>query len=111
MVFWVIIFDTCCCYIDWCLYELEKALVMISLIVESCLIYFLTVCFIFVCVFIDDEHLDDNDYIESHTSRFIQRLIFAFLIALFSSIIKSPNANLHQFSNFLDNNIEFDFTK
>jgi hypothetical protein len=57
---------------------------MISLIVESSLIFFHTVSFIFVCVFIDDEHLDDNDYIESHTSRFVQRLIFAFLIACYN---------------------------
>ena len=40
--------------------------------------------FVSASAYIDAEHLKDKDWIESHTSRVIQRLVFVLTIALFN---------------------------
>ena len=46
--------------------------------------------FIYVSAYIDYEHLKDNDFIEDHTTRFLQRFIFVLALALAqTSIIMS----------------------
>ena len=41
----------------------------------------ITLLFIFVSAYIDYEHLRDNDYIESHLSRFALRTLFVLAVA------------------------------
>ena len=52
------------------------------IVVVSLIAYVLTVSFIIMSAIIDSEHLNDQDYIEDHTSRFILRGIFALAIGL-----------------------------
>ena len=44
----------------------------------------ITILFTASSAYIDAEHLKDNDWIESHTSRVVQRFVFVLTIALFN---------------------------
>ena len=41
----------------------------------------ITIVFVFISAYIDYEHLRDNDYIESHVSRWILRALFVLAVA------------------------------
>lgn len=52
--------------------------------IESILVFMVVSIFIYSCAYIDYEHLDDNDWIESHFSRSIQRASFIILLFLYN---------------------------
>jgi len=52
--------------------------------IESGLVFMVVCLFIYSCAYIDFEHLDDNDWIESHFSRFIQRASVIILLFLYN---------------------------
>ena len=43
---------------------------------------FVTIMFTIMCAHIDAEHLNDGDYIEDHTGRWMQRFAFALAIGI-----------------------------
>ena len=52
--------------------------------IESLLILIVTLLFVSATAYIDAEHLKDGDWIESHTSRVVQRLMFVLAMSIFS---------------------------
>jgi hypothetical protein len=53
-------------------------------VLESVLIFVTSLVFTFASALIDIEHLDKGHYIDSHSSRFIQRATFFTLIGLYN---------------------------
>lgn len=73
--------------------------------------YALTVAFTIVSAIVDTEHLKDKDYIESHTSRWVLRLLFFIAMGAWNPIYILASALIFTatfdqiLNKFMDNSI------
>lgn len=72
---------------------------------ENLFVYITTILFIYSCAFIDYEHLRDNDFIEDHTSRVVQRFLFLLLISMYNYKLAFASAFL--FAAVFDQQLNF----